>query len=220
MKKLCILIFVLSLFFLTLFIVGNSIELTSELYLSEWIDSLAASSLGFTAVCALVIGSLIADILLPIPSSVVMTISGKLLGFTIGGMVSFVGAVLASIICFYVCRKGGVKMYTRLIGEDDTNSIEQWFNKYGVYALIVSRPIPILAEVLSCVAGVTGFAPKTFIIANILGYLPLCFFYSWIGSEAAESLPLSLAVIIPLVPIAVVLIVKQYKQTIMTTSND
>jgi uncharacterized membrane protein YdjX (TVP38/TMEM64 family) len=110
-----------------------------------------------------------------------MTLSGKFLGFLLGSVVAFTGAMLAAWIGFFACRIGGKKLFIRLIGEKDISRFRTWFEKYGIFAIILSRPVPMLTEILSCLAGLSQVSPLTFTLAAICGTLPICFVYSYFG---------------------------------------
>ena len=151
-------------------------------YIENAIRTAHDSYSGQITVAAAVIILLIADILLPVPSSIVMAVSGKFLGPWLGGTVSFTGAMLAAWIAFMACRLGGHRIFLKLVGEKDNARITDWFNEYGVLAIIISRPIPMLTEILSCIAGMSDMSLRKFTFASILGTLPICFIYSFVGS--------------------------------------
>ena len=135
------------------------------------------------------IGLLTIDLLLPVPSSIVMALSGKLLGTWWGGAASFAGAMLAAAIGYGACRRWGESAFRRLIGGADRERVRAWFQRYGVYAIILSRPVPMLTEILSCLAGLSAMRARTFFGAAVLGTLPICFVYSYVGSRGSLTDP-------------------------------
>ncbi|MDT8391269.1 MAG: VTT domain-containing protein [Lentisphaeria bacterium] len=188
MKKVILIIVGMVVFFSVLFIVGEELGMTSRESIGRFIEHVHASPGGRSLVAGAVIGLLVVDILLPVPSSVVMILSGRLLGFSLGGSVSFAGALLAALLGFFGCRWGGQTVFTKLVGHRDGVKVKQWFEEYGVIAIILSRPVPMLTEILSCLAGLSKVNPATFISAAVLGTLPVCFVYSWFGAEGGPGL--------------------------------
>jgi uncharacterized membrane protein YdjX (TVP38/TMEM64 family) len=57
----------------------------------------------------------------------------------------------------------------------------------GPIALIASRPVPILCEVMVIAAGVAGMAFGRFILAMALGNLGVAVVFAAIGAAAVES---------------------------------
>ncbi|MHC4885625.1 MAG: TVP38/TMEM64 family protein, partial [Planctomycetota bacterium] len=163
---------------------------------------LRSSSTGRLITAAAVVGLLVVDILLPIPSSIVMALSGKLLGCLLGGTVAFVGAMAAALIGFFACRWGGHRVFDRLVGEADSTRVRVWFERWGVYAIVISRPVPMLTEILSCLAGLSSVPPRTFCLASLLGTLPVAFVYGYVGSRGSIADPLPAILVSLLVPAA------------------
>jgi len=189
MKKIILIVAVLFVFFTGLYLLGDATGILKDMYIEQKINELMSNPAGRWWAGLAVVLLLITDILLPVPSSIVMTLSGKFLGFLAGGLVSCLGAMLAALIGFFACRWGGQKVFVRLIGEQDISRVREWFNKYGVYAIILSRPIPMLTEILSCLAGVSQFSFKSFALAAFCGTLPICFVYSYFGSTSSLANP-------------------------------
>lgn len=151
------------------------------------LESAAAHPGGRWAGAGLVVGLLAADLVLPVPSSIVMTFSGALLGFAAGAAASFAGSMAAAWIGFAACRWGGQRMFARLAGARDLANVDAWFRRRGVVAIILSRPIPMLTEILSCLAGLSGLSTRTFLLANLCGHLPVSLLYAYAGARGARG---------------------------------
>ncbi len=189
MKVFAIIVTSLVVIFSLMFLFGESLGIMEEQFIEENIAKLEASGLGKIAVGITVVALLVTDILLPIPSSIVMTLSGKFLGFVPGALAASLGAMCAAWIGFFSCRWGGKKAFLRLIGDKDVGRIRNWFDKYGVFAIILSRPVPMLTEILSCLAGLSQLSSRAFTLASLLGTIPICFVYAWFGSVSSGSNP-------------------------------
>ena len=154
-----------------------------------WITGLQASPWAVPAVAAAVFGLLLVDIVLPVPSSVVMTLAGMVLGVWGGALASFLGAMGAALTAYWACRLGGAAAFERMSGSQETRKVEAWFERYGVFAIILSRPVPMLTEVLSCLAGLSGMRHRVFVLAATLGTLPVCLVYSIAGHYGGLANP-------------------------------
>ncbi len=152
---------------------------------------------------AVVIGLLSADIFLPVPSSIVMVLSGVLFGSFRGGLISLTGSLLGNILGYEAMRRLGPVFCARFVSESDLASARPLFDKYGAAAIILSRPLPVLMETISLVAGLVGMPRSRFLLASAVGTLPICFLYAYAGSEsmATRSMVPALALLV-LVPAA------------------
>lgn len=140
------------------------------------------------------------DSLLPVPSSVVAVTMGTLLGPIAGAAVNATGLTLGCLLG-YGAGAAGRPLARRLLGFR-AEAFERWMARYGIAALIVCRPVPILAEASMIVlgAGRARFLPAmgTAMLANIsLGAL-----YAFAGAaQGPDSLPgapaLAAAILVP-----------------------
>jgi uncharacterized membrane protein YdjX (TVP38/TMEM64 family) len=144
---------------------------------------------------------LISDIITPIPSSIVMTISGNIYGFFWGAIISYIGAVLSALLGFLLFRNYGRKKTLHILGKKEYASMNKYFRVYGETIIIISRMFPMVTEVISCFAGLTKISIKRFFILVSLGTLPMVFYYAYFGSVAENAsewaMPLILGFLIP-----------------------
>jgi uncharacterized membrane protein YdjX (TVP38/TMEM64 family) len=73
------------------------------------------SSASIVPITAAVIGFLVADILLPVPSSFVLSTTGYLLGLTSGTLVCFLGMTFASVTGYLLGRYASVPVVRRVM---------------------------------------------------------------------------------------------------------
>ncbi len=130
------------------------------------------------------VGLLLIDVLLPVPSSVVMVAHGALFGVVLGTVLSLLGSVGAAAIAFAIGRRGG-PLLTRLVGPDERVKADGLFRRYGGLAVLVSRPLPLLAETVALLAGTTGMRWRTLLLSSLLGALPPSLLYALTGATAA-----------------------------------
>lgn len=146
------------------------------------------------------IGLLVADIFLPIPTTAIIAALGIYYGPVIGTLVSLTGSVAAALVGYGIGRILGRPAAQRLIGDAIENG-ERVFARYGGWIVAASRWMPVLPEVVSCVAGVSRMSLPLFLGAVICGALPLCVTFAVIGHLGAEEpgWTLALSALAPLV---------------------
>ena len=135
----------------------------------------------------LIVTLLSIDLFLPIPSSLVMVLSGVLFGTVWGGVLSLVGSLVGNYVGFELARTYGRGVAARLVGQSQIESMTRIFSRFGAATVIASRPLPILMETLSVVAGLAGLSRSTFLAASVVGTIPVCFAYSYAGTFAIEA---------------------------------
>lgn len=139
---------------------------------------------GGTPAAALVgVGLLIGDVLLPVPSSLVMVSFGVQFGVVAGALLSLLGSVGAAVIGFGAGRRGG-----RLL--QGVNALERAkaarvLARWGVVAVVVTRPLPIVAETVALLAGASPLGWGRFVLASVAGALPAAVLYAIAGGYAA-----------------------------------
>lgn len=165
---------------------------------SIFLSSLVMGSGSFAA--AMIIFFLIIDLILPMPSTVLMTFSGAFYGIFTGALINITGYLLASLEGFAISRKLGK---TRLLlDKTEKESMDKWFLKWGEGILILSKMIPVMSETMACFAGLTRISGRKFIILSLLGIIPVSVYYAYIGSISQNFsqwlLPLFFGIAIPI----------------------
>lgn len=124
---------------------------------------------------------LVSDIVLPVPSSIVMYSNGVILGLVRGFSLSLVSVILFSVIGYFI----GFGSSAVLKSEADV-SANKILEKYGYLAILITRGIPILSESVCIVCGFNRYNFAVYLIMNIVGYIPVCLIYAYFGSIAAD----------------------------------
>lgn len=134
---------------------------------------------------ALGVGLLVADVVLPVPSSVVMVAHGALFGALLGTVLSLVGSVGAALVGFTVGRRGG-PLLDRLVPAPERRRADALLRRWGVVAVVVTRPVPLLAETTVIIAGATrSLSWPRVAMAAAVGSLPAAALYALAGAVAA-----------------------------------
>lgn len=151
-------------------------------YLAHFII-LVISSIGYGGI---VLTMAIESACIPLPSEIILPFSGYLVStgrFNIHG-VAFAGAwgcLLGSWLAYFVGVIGGrplVERYGRylLITKRDLRWADNWFNRYGDWAIFFSRLLPVIRTFISLPAGIAKMRFWSFSLYTFVG--------SWIWSYA------------------------------------
>jgi uncharacterized membrane protein YdjX (TVP38/TMEM64 family) len=146
-----------------------------------------------------VIGLLVADLLLPVPSTPVMSAAGFLYGVWMGGLIGATGSFLSGMLAYGLSRRFGHRLALRLAGPEELARGERLFAQRGAWLVALSRWMPLLPEAIACLAGLTRMPLMTFMAALACGCLPMAFAFASIGAvgQANPSIALGLSAIVP-----------------------
>jgi len=140
---------------------------------------------GGVAAAALGVGLLLVDVFIPVPSSIVMTAQGAIFGFGIGTLLGLLGSAGATLVGFAVGRRGSGAIQ-RYVGAGDQASTARLLGRWGTLAIIITRPLPILAETTAIMAGSTAMSWRQVTTGALLGCLPAAAVYSATGAFASD----------------------------------
>lgn len=133
------------------------------------------------------IGLLAADLVLPVPGTVVMSALGFTYGTMAGGMIAAVGSAGAGLCGYGVGRMIGEKAARRILGDLDFEKGRLIFARGGGWMVALSRALPILPEAVSCTAGLVRMPFGRFMGSLACGSLPVGFLYAWIGAAGRDA---------------------------------
>jgi uncharacterized membrane protein YdjX (TVP38/TMEM64 family) len=128
---------------------------------------------------------LVADVLLPVPSSGVMLLNGLLFGVWIGAALSVVGSVGCAATGFWMGRAGS-SWVRRVVTPAEHDRASRLLERWGALAIVATRPVPVLAETVSILAGASSLSWSTAMLASFVGTLPAALAYALAGSAAAS----------------------------------
>lgn len=132
------------------------------------------------------IGVLASDILLPVPSSLVATLGGASLGVAAGTACAWVGLTLGSLAGWWLGRTAGRRGLAALDDEART-ALESRRRRFGPLAIVVTRPLPILAEAAALMAGAAGMTWQAFLAAAAPANLAIAFAWSLAGALGRDA---------------------------------
>lgn len=138
---------------------------------------------------------LAADLILPIPSSIVSTTAGAVLGFIPGTVTCWIGMSLGCLMGYWLGSAAGVPVVRNIVGEQELEKANHLGRRYGMIFLIFARAVPVLAEISVMTAGLMRVPPRVFFIVTSLSNFGISVAYASVGAFAHQmnSLPLAVA---------------------------
>lgn len=129
-----------------------------ELPGQRWLEAQGDHALSIGAVGAALLAM---DVVLPIPSSILGALLGGRLGFALGALWAGLGLMLGSALGYALGRLWPARF------AEDMRSVTEDAPAFAV--ILLSRPVPVLAEAISIAAGVTRVPVRRFALASFLG---------------------------------------------------
>ena len=159
---------------------------------------------------AWVAGLLAADMVLPVPSSAVITYAGGVLGMIRGTLVSWIGLSAGAAVGFALARVFGEAVARRFSESQDVERMGQFVRRHGPAALVLTRALPILAEACVLLLGAGRLNWRRFLPAMLVSNLLLSATYAACGAYFHNSQAFPLAIVISgAIPLLAALIVRR-----------
>jgi len=161
-------------------LVEDVLGIALEPLVTAWLEGAGGGS------AALIVFLLASDVFLPVPSSVIMVLSGAAFGVVWGAGLALAGSVLGEWLGFELVRKYGRPISSKMVGDEEARRFNRFFERYGAVAVVVTRPIPIVMETMSVVAGLSGMRRATFLAASVMGTAPIVLLYGYAGAVSRQ----------------------------------
>jgi membrane protein DedA with SNARE-associated domain len=165
--------------------------------LIEWGIDLIISGIAFLGYGGIVLFMAIESACIPIPSEVIMPLSGYLaykgtLNLVAVVLAGSLGSMFGSLVAYYAGLKLGRPFLVRygkylLMSEEDIGRAEKWFSRYGGKATFISRMVPVVRTFISFPAGIGRMELKTFTLYSFVGSVPWCAFLAYLGYVLGDS---------------------------------
>jgi len=144
-------------------------------------------TLGAPGSTALACALLVADVILPVPSSLLLAYLGAAHGVVIGAALGAAAHALGGLIGFGIGRasRGAID---RWIGPEERSRIDRLLARWGMLGIAASRPIPVIAETVTIVAGTShGMGSLRFTAAAVAGSGAYAVVNAAAGQQAREG---------------------------------
>jgi uncharacterized membrane protein YdjX (TVP38/TMEM64 family) len=151
-----------------------------------------------------------ADLVLPVPQTVVIAALGIIYGTVLGGLLGSVGLIIGGLLGYVLMLTSARRMVKRFVGPRSLNTMESRFERAGTWAIVLTRSLPYsIPEAMVFLAGLAGMPLGRFTAALSVGSVPTAFAFAAIGAGWADQpiLALAMSYVLPilLLPIALFL---------------
>jgi len=149
-------------------------------------EALLQGSAGRLSVGVAVVLLLASDLFVPVPSSLVATASGLLLGLLPGMAATWVGMQSGALAGYGVGRLAGRRVAARIVGESELQRAARAHARWGGLFLIASRAVPVLAEGSVVIAGVASMPLLRFFVCVGMSNLAIAAVYAGVGAYVRD----------------------------------
>ena len=130
---------------------------------------------------------------MPIPTVAITLTNGLIFGLWWGALLSWSGAMCASVIGFSLARRLGRPFVKRFAGEGALALVDRWSTGNATQAVFVARLIPPVSfRAVSLAAGLTPMPLSRFMLATGVGQAPATIAYSAIGNQLVADVSVGL----------------------------
>ena len=140
-----------------------------------------------------------------LPAFIIAFANGLAFGAFWGGLLTLGSAALAAAICFGISHTLGRTVAKTILGKKSLGAADRWFARYGAYAVLFARLIPVISfDAVSYAAGLTRMNFFKFLLATTIGMSPATFVYSYLGQRAPQYVEVLLVVFGVIVVVGVI----------------
>ena len=165
--------------------------------IEAWTENFLESASGHSVLISVVLGAMLAsDILAPIPNSLIATAAGLFLGFVGGTLTCTIGMTISCIVGYWMGVKFGRPLTIKLVGEPELKRLENLTDRYGYWAVAMTRAVPVLGEAAVLFAGMSRMPMRRFFLVSLLSCFGLSAVYGAAGAFSARLNSFVLAFIV------------------------
>ena len=158
---------------------------------------------------AAAIGLMVLHSFVPFPAEFVAIANGMVYGPVWGTVITWVGAMLGALLAFGLARRFGRPFVHALLRKRDWRALDDWVERHGWGAVLISRFIPVISfNLINYAAGLTRISWWTFTWATGVGILPLTTLMVVLG-DRLQTLPWQIWLLVFLVGLALWLTVRR-----------
>jgi uncharacterized membrane protein YdjX (TVP38/TMEM64 family) len=171
-----------------------------HLPMERWLAAVLAQPIHPRDLTLLVVGLLSADMVLPVPSSLLSTLAGSRLPAWWAALATWTGMNIGACVGFSVTRRWGVTQAQRARSAEDLVRLDRFQLRHAPLLLIMTRGLPLLAEATVLWLGLHGISWRVFLPPVLLSNLGIALAYSWLGHYAAAHhwLPMAMGIAVAL----------------------
>jgi uncharacterized membrane protein YdjX (TVP38/TMEM64 family) len=178
--------------------------------LEHWLEAWRQSPPPAGWLAAALVLVLAADILLPVPSGPLITLAGGQLGLGTTVIAAWLGLMLGGLVAFAVAKRWGASLAERFAAPAELSNLRATAREHDVWLLLVTRPLPILAEAAVLLAGTLDTRWSRLVGALAVGNAAVALAFAVLGKQAQEHEWMLMAIVLSIVvPLAGTCIVRR-----------
>lgn len=192
----------------------------------EWVVS-TIDGWGYPGVFFLMLAE---NVFPPIPSEIIMPLAGFLAGsgklnLALTIIAGTIGAVLGTMMWYYIGMAIGEERLKRFaakhgrlltLSPSDIDAAHVWFERYGVYAVLIGRLIPTVRTLISVPAGLAKMPMWKFLLFTTIGTLIWTAFLTIAGLVLHSNYALIADYIDPFSKLVVITVIAVYLYRVIT----
>jgi len=134
---------------------------------------------------------------IPLPSEIIMPFAGFLvssgeLNLFLAATAGAIGCNIGSVVAYEIGRRGGRPMAEKfgryvLIGPGELDLADRFFNRWGAWAILIGRMLPVIRTFIAFPAGVARMKLIPFHVYTFVGSWPFCLLLAWIGMTLGDK---------------------------------
>jgi uncharacterized membrane protein YdjX (TVP38/TMEM64 family) len=188
MKQLITIALILSAIFASTFVVIKATGILTIDDVRTWLTM--ASEINPVYVALAVIILLFSDLFIAVPNLTICILSGYFLGWLGGGLASVTGMMLAGIVGYWICWAVGPKILIKIYkDENKLAEMQHIFSEHSASIILMCRALPILPEVVACLAGANKMSFFRFMVYYSISTVPYSFIAAYAGSKSSLANP-------------------------------
>lgn len=149
-----------------------------------------------------------ADLVLPVPQTVVIAALGIIYGAVLGGVLGSIGLITSGLLGYLLMRTSARHYVRRFVGAETFGKMERTFARTGAWAIVLTRSLShSIPEALVFLAGLAGMPMAKFTAALTVGSVPVAFAFAAIGAGWADEpiIALGASYVLPIALLPIVL---------------
>ena len=104
-----------------------------------------------------------------------------------GSLLSLVGGTGATVAAYLLGRRSR-GLVERLVSPEQQRRAEAYLDRHGVWAIVVTRPVPMVAETVGILAGTSRITLRSALVAGAVGNVVPAVAYAAVGAYTATFL--------------------------------
>jgi uncharacterized membrane protein YdjX (TVP38/TMEM64 family) len=122
------------------------------------------------------------SLLVPIPSELILLMTGILWGSFGGTLLGIGGSIFTGALAYSITLRGGRPIAEKLVPKRFLEPLDNLISRYGTWFIFIMRAVPLMAfDPISYASGLLKINFKKYMLATIVGSIPRALFYAVLG---------------------------------------